>query len=63
MVIMNNTLIALQLNIYKIKTSVGTFVFDLLIFMLKGNSLLHFINLLSPNKYENNNHKILLKYF
>ena len=39
-----------------------TFVLDLLIFMLKGKSLLAYRNLFSPDEYEKND-KIILKYF
>ena len=40
----------------------GYFRIGFIDFMLKGKRLLDYINLLSPNKYENND-KILLKYF
>ena len=39
-----------------------TFVLDLLIFMLKGKSLLAYRNLFYRNEYEKND-KIILKYF
>ena len=38
------------------------FVLDLLIFMLKGKSLLDYTNLFSSNEYEKND-KVILKYF
>ena len=39
-----------------------TFVFWFTDFMLKDKSLLDYINLISPNEYENND-KVILKYF
>ena len=53
-------------NIYRIKTydsiMCGYFCIGFINFMLKGKSLLDYINLLSPNDYEKND-KIILKYF
>ena len=40
----------------------GYFCIGFIGFMLKGQSLLDYINLFSPNDYENNN-KIILKHF
>ena len=39
-----------------------SFLLDLLIFMLKGKSLLDYTNVFSSNEYEKND-KITLKYF
>ena len=40
----------------------GYFCIGFIDFMLKGKSLLEYINLVSPNDYEKND-KIILKYF
>ena len=40
----------------------GYFCIKFIDFMLKGKSLLRYINLFSPNDYEKND-KIILKYF
>ena len=53
-------------NIYRIKAynsiMCGYFCIGFIDFMLKGESLLDYTNLFSPNDYEKNN-KIILKYF
>ena len=53
-------------NIYRIQTYdsiiCGYFCIGFTDFMLKGKSLLKYINLFSPNDYEKND-KIILKYF
>ena len=53
-------------NIYRIQTYdsiiCGYFCIGFIDFMLKGKSLLKYINLFSPNDYEKND-KIILKYF
>ena len=53
-------------NIYRIQTYdsiiCGYFCIGFTDFMLKGKSLLKYINLFSPNGYEKND-KIILKYF
>ena len=53
-------------NIYRIQTynsiMCGYFCIGFIDFMLKGKSLLEYINLVSPNDYEKND-KIILKYF
>ena len=53
-------------NIYRIQTydsiMCGCFCIGFFYFMLKGNSLLDYTNLFSPNDYEKND-KIILKYF
>ena len=53
-------------NIYRIKADdsimCGYFCIGFIDFMLKGKSLLEFINLISPNKYKKND-KIILTYF
>ena len=52
-------------NIYRIQANdliiCGHFCIGFIDFMLKGRSLLDYINLFSPNKYEKND-KIILKY-
>ena len=53
-------------NIYRIQAYDSImcryFCIQFLDFMLKGKSLLHYTNLISPNDYEKND-KIILKYF
>ena len=53
-------------NIYRIQTydtiMCGYFCIGFIDFMLKGKSLLEYINLFSPNEYERND-KTILKYF
>ena len=53
-------------NIYRIQAyhsiMCGYFCIAFIDFMLKGKSLLEYINLFSPNKYKKND-KIILKYF
>ena len=40
----------------------GYFCIEFIDFMLKGSSLLEYVNLFSPNHYEKND-EIILKYF
>ena len=53
-------------NIYRIQAydtiMCGYFCIGFIDFMLKGKSLLEYINLFSPNEYERND-KTILKYF
>ena len=50
-----------RIQVYN-STMCGYFCFGFIDFMLKGNSLLDYTNLFSPNEYEKND-KIILKYF
>ena len=53
-------------NIYRIETEDSVmcryFCIGFIGFMLKGKKMIHYTNLLAPNKYEKND-KIILKYF